>query len=216
MLNSTLRSLLAKAPVIPVIAIEDRAHALPLAQLLVECGLPLIEITLRTPVAFAAIEEIAKHVPHVAVAAGTVRTADQLKSARNAGARLAISPGWTSDLAAAATGLSYPWLPGVATPTEIMQAMNEGADTFKLFPAKTLGGVETLRAYFGPFPTIKFCPTGGITEPEVPNYLALENVACVGGSWLAPPALLNAQDFDGIRAIAQRTLAAAKTALANR
>ena len=216
MTNSTLRSLLSKAPIIPVIAIEDRAHAIPLARLLVEAGLPLIEITLRTPVAFAAIEEIAKHVPTAAIAAGTVLTADQLKSARNAGARLAISPGWTASLASAASSLSYPWLPGVATPSEIMQAMSEGGDTFKFFPAQAFGGAQALGALHGPFPTVRFCPTGGIAETQLVDYLALENVICVGGSWLTPRALVHAQDFEAIRAIALRSLAAAKLAKPNR
>lgn len=209
-MSQTLRELLQGTPVIPVLRIEDVAQAVPLARALVAGGLKVLEVTLRTPVAFEAIEAIARAVPQAVIGAGTLIRPQQCVPARRAGARFAVSPGLTEALARAARGAELPLLPGVMTPGEAMHAQALGFDTLKLFPASVAGGLAWLRAIHAPLPDLAFCPTGGISEDQLRDYLGLPNVLCVGGSWLAPASLLQAGDWDGITRLAARSLAAAR------
>lgn len=178
--------LAAFGPVIPVIILDRVADAAPLARALVAGGVKVLEVTLRTPVALACIEAIAKAVPEAIVGAGTIRSADDARAASDAGARFAVSPGLTEAVAAACSAVSLPLLPGVATPSEVMTARELGFSFVKLFPASVVGGVGMLKALASPFADVRFCPTGGITADTAPQYLALPNVAVVGGSWLTP------------------------------
>lgn len=183
------------APVIPVIVLQDRAHAVPLAQALVAGGIRMLEITLRTPVALACIEAIAKEVPEAVVGAGTVRSAADAQAAVMAGARFVVSPGYTRGVGKACHDLGIALLPGVATGSEIMMAQEDGYTNLKFFPAMQSGGTGMLKAWHGPFNDVKFCPTGGITAANAQEFLALPNVACVGGSWLTPADALAAGDW---------------------
>src|SRR5262245_30527593 len=192
---STIRELLSVTPVLPVITIDDAAYAVDLARALAEGGINAAEVTLRTPVGLVAIELIAARVPGFVVAAGTVLTAADLASAARAGASFAVSPGATRELLEAAAGAPIPYLPAIATASELMQAASYGYDHFKLFPAAALGGVAALDALAGPFPHARFCPTGGIGEDTAAAYLARPNVVCVGGSWLAPRAAIAKRDW---------------------
>lgn len=203
--------LLRAAPVLPVIRIDRLDDALPLAEALLGGGLPVLEITLRSPVALAAIERIASRLPEARVGAGTVLEPTQLRDAEAAGAGFAISPGATPALYAAAEGLALPWLPAVATASEIMQGLAFGHRRFKFFPAASSGGPAALRALAGPFPQVGFCPTGGIDAASAADWLALPNVLTVGGSWMLPAAAVAAGDWPAIR-----RLAAAAAALAAR
>ncbi len=193
--------------VIPVVTIERERDAVPLARALAEGGLPIIEVALRTPAALGAIAAIARELPQVAVGAGTLTRAADVAAAVHAGARFLVSPGTTPELAAAALAAELPYLPGVATPSEVMAARALGICVMKLFPAEALGGVAFLRALAPVFPGVAFCPTGGIGEGNVADYLALPNVAMVGGSWMAPPELVAAADWRGIRRLAERAVA---------
>lgn len=201
--NQTIKPLLQLSPVIPVLVIDDTEHAIPLAQALVAGGIKVLEITLRTPNALEVINLIARHVPDAVLAAGTVTTPEQWDAAARAGARFVVSPGLTPRLLDAAASAPVPLLPGVATASELMTALDAGFVCFKFFPAQQAGGVGMLKALGGPFAQALFCPTGGITIDTAPDYLALSNVACVGGSWLAPAALLKAGDWAAITALAQ-------------
>jgi 2-dehydro-3-deoxyphosphogluconate aldolase/(4S)-4-hydroxy-2-oxoglutarate aldolase len=196
-----IRDLVQLAPVIPVITIEALDHAVPLARALAAGGLRVLEITMRTPVALAAIEAMRKAVPEAIIGVGTLTRPVDFAAADRAGAQFGVSPGLTPELAAAARGARFPLLPGVMTPTDLIAARAAGFDVLKLFPAQQAGGVPMLRALGGPFPDALFCPTGGITLASAPEYLALPNVACVGGSWLAPKAMLAAGDWTGIEAL---------------
>ncbi len=178
--------LAAFGPVIPVIILDRVGDAVPLARALVAGGVKVLEVTLRTPVALACIEAIAKGVPEAIVGAGTIRSADDARAASDAGARFAVSPGLTEAVASACSAVSLPLLPGVATPSEVMTARALGFSFVKLFPASVVGGVGMLKALASPFADVRFCPTGGITADTAPQYLALPNVAVVGGSWLTP------------------------------
>lgn len=178
--------LAAFGPVIPVIILDRVSDAVPLARALVAGGVKVLEVTLRTPVALACIEAIAKGVPEAIVGAGTIRSADDARAASDAGARFAVSPGLTEAVASACSAVSMPLLPGVATPSEVMTARALGFSFVKLFPASVVGGVGMLKALASPFADVRFCPTGGITADTAPQYLALPNVAVVGGSWLTP------------------------------
>jgi 2-dehydro-3-deoxyphosphogluconate aldolase/(4S)-4-hydroxy-2-oxoglutarate aldolase len=198
-----IRDLVQLAPVIPVITIEALDHAVPLARALAAGGLRVLEITMRTPVALAAIEAMRKAVPEAIIGVGTLTRPVDFAAADRAGAQFGVSPGLTPELAAAARGARFPLLPGVMTPTDLIAARAAGFDVLKLFPAQQAGGVPMLRALGGPFPDALFCPTGGITLASAPEYLALPNVACVGGSWLAPKAMLAAGDWTGIEALAR-------------
>jgi 2-dehydro-3-deoxyphosphogluconate aldolase/(4S)-4-hydroxy-2-oxoglutarate aldolase len=199
--------ILRNGPVMPVIVIDDAALAVPLARALVEGGLRVLEVTLRTPAAAAAIRAIAREVPDAIVGAGTVLSPGDLQLARAAGARFGVSPGASPALLAAARSGGLPFLPGVMTPSDTMLAVAAGYATLKFFPADAAGGVRALKALGGPFPQAMFCPTGGISFASAPEYLALPNVVCVGGSWLTPPALLQARDWAGITHLAQQAAA---------
>ncbi len=188
---------------IPVIVIDDAAHAVPLARALVEGGLPLVEITLRTPAALDAIARIAAAVPDAIVGAGTVLTDADLDAAMAAGARFALSPGHTPALLAAARTRPVPFVPGVATAAEAMAVRESGFRFAKFFPAAAMGGPAVLSAMASPLPDMEFCPTGGITADTAHLWRALPNVACIGGSWLAPAAAQRAQDWAAITAAAR-------------
>jgi 2-dehydro-3-deoxyphosphogluconate aldolase/(4S)-4-hydroxy-2-oxoglutarate aldolase len=198
-----IREIVGLAPVIPVLTITDLEHAVPLARALCAGGLKVLEITLRTPVALAAIEAMRKAVPDAVVGVGTLTRAVDFASADRVGAQFGVSPGLTPELAAASRGARFPLLPGVMTPAELIAARNAGFSVLKLFPAVEAGGVGMLCALGAPFPDVLFCPTGGITRATAPEYLALSNVACVGGSWVAPAAMLAAGDWRGIEALAR-------------
>jgi 2-dehydro-3-deoxyphosphogluconate aldolase / (4S)-4-hydroxy-2-oxoglutarate aldolase len=198
-----IREILGMAPVIPVLTLSDLAHAVPLAEALVGGGLRVLEITLRTPVAIGCLEAIRKAVPDAIVGIGTLTRAVDFAAAGRAGAQFGVTPGLTPELAAAARGARFPLLPGVMTPTEVIAARLAGFNIVKLFPAHQAGGVEMLRALGAPFPDVLFCPTGGITRAGAPEYLALPNVVAIAGSWVAPRALIEAKDWQGIEALAR-------------
>jgi 2-dehydro-3-deoxyphosphogluconate aldolase/(4S)-4-hydroxy-2-oxoglutarate aldolase len=203
-MTSTLTPLhvMQDAPVIPVIVLHDVAHAVPMARALVAGGIRMLEVTLRTPQALACMEAIAREVPEAVVGAGTVRSQADAQAAINAGARFAVSPGYTSALGQACRALGLPLLPGVATGGEIMQAQADGYQQLKFFPAVQAGGLAMLKAWSGPFFDVDFCPTGGLTPDNAPQFLALPNVRCVGGSWLVPTDALAAGDWARITALA--------------
>jgi 2-dehydro-3-deoxyphosphogluconate aldolase/(4S)-4-hydroxy-2-oxoglutarate aldolase len=192
------------APVIPVVMIEDAASAEPLARALLAGGINTVEVTLRTPAALDAIAAIAQTAPDMIVGAGTVLNADDLDAAAKAGARYALSPGATPRLMKTARKAAIPFIPGVATASEIMRGLELGYGCFKFFPAEHLGGAAALKALGAPLPAARFCPTGAITAEKAPSYLALDNVMCVGGSWIAPTALIKAGDWAGIEALAKQ------------
>jgi 2-dehydro-3-deoxyphosphogluconate aldolase / (4S)-4-hydroxy-2-oxoglutarate aldolase len=198
-----IREIAAMAPVIPVLTVTDPESAVPLARALVAGGLRVLEVTLRTPAALAAIEAMRKHVPDAVVGAGTLTRAVDFAAADRAGAQFGVTPGLTPELAAASRGARFPLLPGVMTPTELITARAAGFNVLKLFPAQQAGGIAMLKALGAPFPDVLFCPTGGITRASAADFLALPNVVCVGGSWLAPEAMLAAGDWGGIEALAR-------------
>jgi 2-dehydro-3-deoxyphosphogluconate aldolase / (4S)-4-hydroxy-2-oxoglutarate aldolase len=189
--------------VLPVLTLHDAQQAVGVARALADGGLWTIEVTLRTPAALEAIAAIVASVPEVVVGAGTVRRGADLEAAARSGARFAVSPGFTAALAAAAATSRLPLIPGVATASEAMAAGEAGFRTLKLFPAETAGGLGLLRALADPLPELRFCPTGGIGATTYRKYLELPNVLCVGGSWVAPSALVAAGDWDAITALAQ-------------
>jgi 2-dehydro-3-deoxyphosphogluconate aldolase / (4S)-4-hydroxy-2-oxoglutarate aldolase len=193
--------------VIPVLTIERESDAVPLARALAEGGLSVIEIALRTPAATAAIAAIARELPHIVIGAGTLQRAADVAAAVHAGARFLVSPGTTPELAAAALASELPYLPGVATPSEIMAARSLGICLMKLFPAEALGGTGFLRALAPVFPGVAFCPTGGIDGGGAADYLALPNVPMVGGSWMAPKDAIASGDWPRIRRLAERAAA---------
>lgn len=174
------------SPVIPVIVLNDLSHAVPLARALIAGGIRMLEVTLRTPEALACIEAIARHVPEAVVGAGTVRSAADAQACAMAGARFVVSPGYTHAVGQACRDAGLPLLPGVATASEVMAACEDGLSELKYFPAMQAGGVALLKAWSGPFGDVRFCPTGGVTVANAPEFLALPNVVCVGGSWLTP------------------------------
>lgn len=202
-----IRSVLAASPVMPVIVIDDLAHAVPLARALVAGGIRVLEVTLRTAAALDSIRAIAAEVPDALVGAGTVLSAADLDAAAAAGARFAVSPGASAALLAAAHAAPIPLLPGVMTPSDVIAGLDAGLDTFKLFPAAQAGGLGMLKALGGPFPQVLFCPTGGIDASTAPAFLALPNVACVGGSWLCPGELVRSGDWATITALARAAAA---------
>jgi 2-dehydro-3-deoxyphosphogluconate aldolase/(4S)-4-hydroxy-2-oxoglutarate aldolase len=202
--------ILRLAPVMPVITIDDPAKAVPLARALAAGGLKAIEITLRTPAALEAIAAIAREVPQCVPGAGTVLTERDLHAAARAGAKFAVSPGATPALLDVARPGPLPYLPAVATASELMAAMERGYSTFKFFPAAYAGGTGALGALAGPFPAARFCPTGGIDAASAPAWLALANVLCVGGSWVTPRDALAAGDFARIERLAREAAGLAK------
>ncbi len=199
-----IREIVDLAPVIPVLTINKIEHAVPVARALTAGGLRVLEITLRTPVALAAIAAMRKAVPEAIVGVGTLTRAVDFASADRAGAQFGVTPGLTPELAAASRGSRFPLLPGIMTPTELIAARLAGFQVLKLFPAQQAGGVGMLKALSAPFPDVMFCPTGGISYANAPEFLALPNVVCVGGSWLTPQALLDSGDWPAIEALARQ------------
>ena len=197
-----LDAILQQAPVLPVLAVADIDDALPLARTLVVAGLPVLEITLRTPVALDVIRRM-REVPGAIVGAGTVLSGDDLSAVEAAGAAFAISPGATPALYAAARNADIPLLPGIATASELMRGLEHGYRRFKFFPAESSGGIAALKGFAGPFAQAKFCPTGGIDATKAPAYLALPNVITLGGSWMVPNDALQAKDWTRIGALAR-------------
>ena len=193
----------AQGPVVPVMVIKDLAHAVPLARALVAGGIRVLEITLRTPVAVEAIREIARAVPEAVVGAGTVTSVDDLAAVSEAGAVFAISPGLTPELLDGANQGGIALIPGIATVSELMTGLQRGYDHFKFFPAEAAGGIAMLKAIGGPFPQVVFFPTGGIGLGNYREYLALGNVACVGGSWVAPAEAVAQGDWGRISQLAR-------------
>ncbi|HEV7138967.1 MAG TPA: bifunctional 4-hydroxy-2-oxoglutarate aldolase/2-dehydro-3-deoxy-phosphogluconate aldolase [Steroidobacteraceae bacterium] len=205
--STEIERILRLSPVMPVVIIEEAGLAPDLARAFIRGGIRVVEITLRTPAALAAIEAIARQVPEIAVGAGTVLSAQDLRAAASAGATFAISPGLTPALLSAAASAAIPYLPAIATASELMQGLAGGYQCFKFFPAGPAGGTAMLKAFAGPFPQARFCPTGGITQESVRSYLELPNVLCAGGSWLSPADALAAGDWKRIEALASRAAA---------
>lgn len=199
----SIERFLSISPIIPVVTLHDPSQAVPLARSLLEGGVGIIEVTLRTSAALPAIERITAEVGGITVLAGTVCTGQQVEHSLRAGAAGIVSPGLTDHLAEVVRMHDAAWLPGIATASDIMRGLDLGLRHFKLFPASIAGGPEALQAYAGPFPEVRFCPTGGIDRSSSRRYLELANVACVGGSWVASEALLKAGDWPSIRANAQ-------------
>jgi len=202
-------SLLDVVPVLPVVALERREDAVPVARALVAGGLPAIELTLRTPVALDAIRAIRDEVPEILVGAGTVVTPGQAKEALDAGAGFLVSPGSTPALVAAMADTGLPFLPGTSTVSEVLAALELGLSELKFFPAEASGGTAYLRSVAAPVPAARFCPTGGITPASAPDYLALPNVGCVGGSWLTPADAVRRGDWAAITGLAAQAAALA-------
>jgi 2-dehydro-3-deoxyphosphogluconate aldolase/(4S)-4-hydroxy-2-oxoglutarate aldolase len=201
------------SPVIPVLTVPDVAHAAPLASALVEGGLRVLEVTLRTPDALQVVGEMARARPDAVVGAGTVLNADALKRAVAAGAKFIVSPGLTKALARAAEAEGVPLLAGVATATDIMRGLDLGLTRFKFFPAETSGGAPAIAAFGGPFGEVAFCPTGGVTLDNAPRSLGMKNVLCVGGSWICPKDAVEAGDWAKITALSKGAAALARAAV---
>jgi 2-dehydro-3-deoxyphosphogluconate aldolase / (4S)-4-hydroxy-2-oxoglutarate aldolase len=197
-----MNSLLDIVPVIPVVVVDDADDAVPIAKALVQGGLPIIELTLRTPVALSAIERIAAEVPEIIVGAGTIVEVVQAKQALAAGAQFLVSPGSTADLRAAMRDTGLPHLPGVATVSEVMTLLEDGYTDMKFFPAEAAGGAAYLRAIHSPVPAARFCPTGGISPTNMAEYLQSPNVGCVGGSWLTPADAVDRREWPRISSLA--------------
>ena len=191
-------AIMAVSPVIPVVVVDDPSDGVPLARALVAGGVPVVEITLRTPEALTAIECIADQVPEIMVGAGTVLSPQQARDAASAGAAFLVSPGSTVAVLDAVDRTGLPFLPGAATASEMMWLLERGITEAKLFPAEAAGGVALLRSIAGPLPMMRLCPTGGITEESAPRYLALPSVPCVGGSWIADRRAVTFHDWPGI------------------
>lgn len=204
---SAPESVLDVVPVMPVVVVHDLAAAVPIAQALVDGGLPAIELTLRTPVALDALRAIAAEVPDILLGAGTITTPPQAEAAVEAGARFLVSPGSTPALLAAMQATGVPFLPGTSTVSEVLAVLEAGQREMKFFPAEASGGVRYLRSVGDPVPQARFCPTGGITPASAPDYLALPNVGCVGGSWITPADAVAAGDWDRIRTLAAEAAA---------
>ncbi|HET7844762.1 MAG TPA: bifunctional 4-hydroxy-2-oxoglutarate aldolase/2-dehydro-3-deoxy-phosphogluconate aldolase [Xanthomonadales bacterium] len=210
--DERIEDLLALAPVLPLLTVDDAASAVAAARALVRGGLRAIEVTLRTPAALDAIAAIRRDVPDAIPGAGTVLTPAHLADAQRAGAAFVVSPGFTPRLADAIRAAGAAWLPGVATASELMFGIEAGFASFKLFPAAS-AGTALLRAWLGPFPHVRFCPTGGIDAANAAEWLALRNVACVGGSWIAPPAAIKAGDWDAVESRARAAAALKRASL---
>ncbi|WP_405853326.1 bifunctional 4-hydroxy-2-oxoglutarate aldolase/2-dehydro-3-deoxy-phosphogluconate aldolase [Streptomyces sp. NBC_00090] len=196
-----------ESPVVPVVVIEDATDAVPLARALVAGGLPLIEVTLRTPAALHALRAIAAQVPEAVVGAGTVVSPAAVADAVGAGARFLVSPGWTERLLGAMRESGVPFLPGVSTTSEVVALLERGVEDMKFFPAEAAGGVPYLKSLAGPLPQARFCPTGGISPASAPAYLSLPNVGCVGGTWMLPRDAVAARDWSRVEALAREAAA---------
>jgi 2-dehydro-3-deoxyphosphogluconate aldolase/(4S)-4-hydroxy-2-oxoglutarate aldolase len=206
-ITAQIDAICALAPVIPVLTFNSVEEALPIAEALLEGGLPVLEITLRTDAALAAIQLLAERLPEARIGAGTIATPAQYQAACDAGASFIVTPGSTCELLDSGLASDIPLLPGIQTVSELMEGLQRGYQRFKFFPASVAGGTPALKAYSGPFPDVRFCPTGGIRLETAHEYLALGNVMCVGGSWLTPADLIAKGDWNGIRAIARDTVA---------
>jgi 2-dehydro-3-deoxyphosphogluconate aldolase/(4S)-4-hydroxy-2-oxoglutarate aldolase len=204
-----MRNILDVSPVIPVVVLDDAAAAVPLARALVEGGVGIIEVTLRSPAALDAVRAIADAVPEILVGAGTVCSPAQVKAAAGAGAGFLVSPGSTDRLLDAFEDSGLPFLTGTATPSDMLRLQEREIHVAKLFPATAVGGTALLAAVYGPLPHLRFCPTGGITAATAPEFLALPNVGCVGGTWLTPRDRVAAADWPAITRLAQATAAVA-------
>jgi len=202
----TPAEIFAAGPVVPVLVIHKVEHAVPLAHALISGGIKVLEVTLRTPAALEVIKAISKQVPDAIIGAGTVTNAQQLKEVTDAGAKFAISPGMTADLLAAGTQGCIPLIPGISSISDLMKAKDAGYADLKFFPAEASGGIKALKSIGGPFPDISFCPTGGIGPNNYRDYLALTNVKCVGGSWLAPDEAIANGDWDMITELANTAI----------
>ena len=199
----TTLDLVAFGPVIPVIVLDRVEQAVPLARALVDGGVRVLEVTLRTPAALACIEAIARAVPEAVLGAGTLRSADDVRAAKDAGCVFGVSPGYTRAIGVACQAARLPLLPGVATASEVMTASADGHSFLKFFPAVAAGGIAMLKALAGPFPDVVFCPTGGITLQTAPQFLALPNVKVCGGSWLTPAEAVSVRDWSRITQLAR-------------
>lgn len=199
----------AAGPVVPVLVINDVEKAVPLAKALMEGGIKVLEVTLRTPAAIDVIKRIAEEVPDSLIGAGTVTNAQQLKAVVEAGAKFAISPGMTADLLKAGMDAEIPLIPGISSTSDLMKGKDAGYTHMKFFPAEASGGVKAIKSISGPFPDVTFCPTGGIGPNNYNDYLALNNVKCVGGSWLAPDDAIEAGDWERITQLAKEAVAGA-------
>lgn len=208
---SSIAAVMQTAPVIPVLVVDNINHAAPLAEALVSGGLPVLEVTLRTPAALDVIRAM-RSVEGAVVGAGTVLNPADLERALDAGSQFIVSPGLTQPLAEAAITARVPFLPGVATASDIMRGLDLGLDHFKFFPAEAAGGLPALKSLAAPFAQCRFCPTGGITAATAAAWLAHPQIYCVGGSWLAPSAMLQAGDWPGIKALAQQAAQLRQTA----
>jgi len=205
--QAPIAEILRLSPVMPVVTIEDASAGPDLARALVRGGIRVIEVTLRTAQAMQAIEAIAREVPDICVGVGTIMTPKDLELAAQAGAAFAISPGATRELLDAGKDFRIPYLPAVATASELMTALAAGYSHFKLFPANVAGGQSALKGFYGPFPEARFCPTGGVTPQTATSYLEQPNVLCVGGSWLTPADVLKARDWARVEALAREAAA---------
>jgi 2-dehydro-3-deoxyphosphogluconate aldolase/(4S)-4-hydroxy-2-oxoglutarate aldolase len=199
---TTGSDLLELSPVMPVVVIDDADDAVPAARALLAGGIGVIELTLRTPAALAAIERVAAEVPDIVIGAGTVTSPGQAKQAADAGSKFLVTPGCTDAVLDACFETGLPFLPGASTVSEAMRLAERGLSALKFFPAEASGGVAYLKSIAGPLPGLKFCPTGGITVASAPSYLALPNVGCIGGTWLTPKSALTAKDFGQIETLA--------------
>ncbi|GAA3361459.1 MULTISPECIES: bifunctional 4-hydroxy-2-oxoglutarate aldolase/2-dehydro-3-deoxy-phosphogluconate aldolase [Saccharopolyspora] len=204
---NTASEVLELSPVVPVVALDDVAHAVPLGQALLRGGIRTIEVTLRTPAGLPAIERLAAEVPEIVVGAGTITEVGQADKAREAGARYIVTPGATDRLLDDVDATGLPYLAGVSTVAEAMRLAERGVTAMKFFPAEPSGGVPYLKSIAGPLPQLRFCPTGGISVDNAGRYLALPNVGCVGGSWLAPKQLLAAGQWGQVEALARQAAA---------
>lgn len=202
----TSADVFSQGPVVPVLVIEKVEDALPIARSLMEGGIKVLEVTLRTQAALAVIETIAKEIPDAYIGAGTVTNREQLKAVTDAGAKFAISPGLTADLLAAGREGSIPLIPGISNISDLMKANDAGYDHLKFFPAEAAGGVKTLKSIGGPFPNVVFCPTGGIGPSNYKEYLALPNVRCVGGSWVAPNDAIENKQWHELTELARKAV----------
>jgi 2-dehydro-3-deoxyphosphogluconate aldolase/(4S)-4-hydroxy-2-oxoglutarate aldolase len=208
---TVIREIMRASPVMPVIVLDSVEHAVPLARALVAGGIRVLEVTLRTSVALECVRAIRSAVPDAVVGVGTITSTSDVDAARAAGAAFGVSPGHTPELLAKVRESNFPFLPGVMTPSEVMRVLDAGFTAMKLFPARQAGGIDMLRAIGGPLPQALFCPTGGIDVASAPNFLALPNVACVGGSWLAPANLVANHDWAAIEELARNAAALAKS-----
>lgn len=208
--KSSPAEIFAAGPVVPVLVIDNEDDAVPLAKALMAGGIKVLEVTLRTPAALSVIKRIAEEVPDALIGAGTVTNAQQLKQVVDAGAKFAISPGLTSDLLLAGKSFDIPLIPGISSTSDLMQAKDAGYTYLKFFPAEASGGVKAIKSISGPFPDIVFCPTGGIGPTNYNDYLALGNVRCVGGSWLAPDDAVKSGDWGKITQLTKDAVAGVK------